>query len=69
MNFFLFVKMIYNTVLLNFYSILHRQNCVYCVFMTCPISYFCDTLMDPWNVCITYVCIYVCMYYECMYSI
>jgi len=53
-----------------------------CVFMTCSTSYcLCDTLVDPWYVCIyvhmyvftcvracahVYVCIYVCMY-VCMY--
>ena len=37
-----------------------------CVCMTCSTSYcLCDTLMNPWNVCI-YVYIYIYMY-VCMY--
>jgi hypothetical protein len=63
----LFCKMVFYTV-----KIAYTRTCA---LLTCSTSYcLCDSLMDPWNVCI-YVCMYVCVYvcmcvclYVCMYA-
>ena len=47
------------------FTVFDTVNLYICVFMTCSTSCcLCDTLMDPWNVCvfIYYVGMYVCTY-------
>ena len=54
---FLFVEMIYNTVVKKIILFLHCKNCLYlCIYDLFQILLSSETLKDPWNVC-TYVCI------------